>query len=442
MAVLGLAGVGSAGVGAVELGELSVASKSGERFDGRIALVGAEGVPRRNIAVTLGSEADFGTIGLERRDYLESLRFRVEPPHVLISSGAPIPDAYLSFLVRLTWPEGTSLRAYSAVLNAPGAAAAVPPAPVSAKPPGPSTSAPARRTVTVRPQDTLWSIAAANLPDGMNVQQHMLAILEQNPDAFVAGNINGLVAGATLRLPNGTAPDSLSLQEAFNEAERQNESWGADGSGQLTIIDLAEEGQATGAAGQPLVREPRKPGPAAEPPSATESPPAEDAVADPPPPPLANLLQEARRQVREQARQMAQRDDEIARLNSELAALQARRDQERQEWMETLARWRIAALAGLLLCAALIAVGLVAWRRRRGASSADSPAAPDYEFGAPIRDGQVKLNLAKAHIDLGDRANARELLEEVVAGGTDEERNEAQALLEQLAEGPSQPVQS
>ena len=415
---------------AVDLGELVVASRAGERLDGRIALVGAEGLRRHDINVALGSKEDFGNLGLERFAYLDTLRFQVEPPHVRVSSSAPIPDAYLNFLVRLTWPDGALLREYAVLLDAPGPAPVRPQAPISVDKPEQSSSAPSERTVTVRSKDTLWSIAAANLPDGINVQQQMLAIVRENPHAFVAENINGLVAGATLRLPDGAATASLSPQEAIDEAGRQNDAWGGGGGGQLRIIDSAEDSLATEAVTEPPARE-----------TVVEPPPDTIAVAAPPPePPLADLLQEARRQVREQARQLQRRDGEIARLSSELAALQASRKQERQDWMEALGRWRIAALAGLVPTAGLIAIGLVALRRRQTARRADSSDAPDYDFGAPIGDGQVKLNLAKAYIDLDDRASAREVLEEVVAGGTDKERSEARTLLERLAEPPSQPA--
>ena len=417
---------------AVDLGELAVASRAGERLDGRIALVGAEGLRRRDITVTLGSKEDFGNLGLERFAYLDTLRFQVEPPHVRVSSSAPIPDAYLNFLVRLTWPDGALLREYAVLLDAPGPAPVRPQAPISVDKPEQSSSAPSERTVTVQSKDTLWSIAAANLPDGINVQQQMLAIVRENPHAFVAENINGLVAGAILRLPDGAATASLSPQEAIDEAGRQNDAWGVGGGGQLRIIDPAEDSPAT-----EVVME--RPTPVPE--TVVEPPPDTKAVADPPPePPLADLLQEARRQVREQARQLQRRDGEIAHLSSELAALQASRKQERQDWMEALGRWRIAALAGLVPTAGLIAIGLVALRRRQTARRADSSDAPDYDFGAPIGDGQVKLNLAKAYIDLDDRASAREVLEEVVAGGTDKERSEARTLLERLAEPPSQPA--
>ncbi len=450
---------------AASLGDdLVVASKADEPFEGRIALVGAQGLQPHDIAVTLGSREDFGNLGLERFAYLESLRFAVEPPHVLVSSDAPIADAYLNFLVRLTWPDGTSLREYAVLLAAPGSASIKPQAPIAASRPKQPPAVPAERTVavqpsaaltersvTVHPKDTLWSIAAARLPDGISVQQQMLAMLRENPHAFVANNINGLVAGAVLRLPSGAASARLSPKEAIDEAGRQNDAWGAGG-GQLRIIDPGEDDSLTGAV--------------SESPTTQTNEPLQDATAvaiPPPAPPLADLLREARRQVREQASQLQRRDGEIARLSSELAALQAARAQERQDWAAALERWRLAALAGLLPTAALIAVGLLALRRRRGARRADAtdrgsdkrsalnadaakPAdaadAPDYDFGAPIEDARVKLNLAQAHIDRGDRDSARELLEEVVGRGGDDERNEAQALLKQLAEGPSPPDRS
>ncbi|MCY4214546.1 MAG: hypothetical protein OXF68_13090 [Gammaproteobacteria bacterium] len=456
----------SANGNAASLGDLVVVSRAGERLDGRIALVGAQGLQPYDIAVILGSEEDFGNLGLERFAYLETLRFAVEPPHVLVSSDAPIADAYLNFLVRLTWPDGTLLREYAVLLAAPGPAPVKPQAPVADSRPRQPPAVPAERTVTgqpsavlaersvtVQPRETLWSIAAARLPEGISVQQQMLTILRANPHAFVANNINGLVAGAVLRLPNDVNAVGLSPQEAINETGRQNDAWGAVGGGQLRIIDPAEQGPATEAVTER---------PTAE--AAAESPPQAVAVGVPPPePPLADLLREARRQAREQAGQLRRRDAEIARLSNELAALQAARAQERRNWMEELGRWRIAALAGLLPTAALIAVGLVALRRRRGARRADAPGrgsgkqaalsadaakpadaadAPDYDFGAPIEDARVKLNLAQAHIDRGDRDSARELLEEVVGRGRDDERNEAQALLKQLAEGPSPPDRS
>ena len=44
----------------------------------------------------------------------------------------------------------------------------------------------------------------------------------------------------------------------------------------------------------------------------------------------------------------------------------------------------------------------------------------------------TKLDLAKAYIDMGDAEGARSTLEEVLAEGNEEQKKEAQALLDQI----------
>jgi pilus assembly protein FimV len=44
----------------------------------------------------------------------------------------------------------------------------------------------------------------------------------------------------------------------------------------------------------------------------------------------------------------------------------------------------------------------------------------------------TKLDLARAYIDMGDALSARDILDEVVAGGREEQKLEAQALLRTL----------
>ena len=119
------------------------------------------------------------------------------------------------------------------------------------------------RELLVMPGDTLWSIAEANLPpDEVSVQRYVLAILRENPHAFADGNINGLLAGAKLRLPAGRPASAASPDEPF-EADRQNAAWlgGAEthdegnkppefqGTGNL-VLSVREN--ATGAIGGPM----------------------------------------------------------------------------------------------------------------------------------------------------------------------------------------------
>jgi pilus assembly protein FimV len=66
-----------------------------------------------------------------------------------------------------------------------------------------------------------------------------------------------------------------------------------------------------------------------------------------------------------------------------------------------------------------------------------------YNVAAPVessdeikndnwQDVATKLDLAKAYHEMGDASGAREILEEVVREGDAEQRESAQALLEQL----------
>ena len=258
------------------------------------------------------------------------------------------------------------------------------------------------REITVRPQDTLWSIAAAALPpDHANVQQYMMAILHENPHAFANGNINGLIAGSRLRLPRLEAetPPAEAVQEAVGRSSTRR-----GGDDELKIPGRKEQWTASDAAVAP-------------------SP-----VAD--------------RDIR-----LRQRDDEIAQLTEDLAALRTTLRAERREREQQLARWRMAAAIGVALAATVLLAVVLAMRRRRHAQTFSAGrAAPrpspepsqqdDHHFGGPIGDHRVQLNLAQANMELGKLEVAREILEEVRAAGGASERREAEALLARI--GPAQ----
>ena len=67
------------------------------------------------------------------------------------------------------------------------------------KPTAPAVSA---RQVTVRPGDTASKIAGTHKPDGVSLDQMLVALLRSNPDAFLGNNVNRLKSGAVLDLPS------------------------------------------------------------------------------------------------------------------------------------------------------------------------------------------------------------------------------------------------
>lgn len=64
----------------------------------------------------------------------------------------------------------------------------------------------------------------------------------------------------------------------------------------------------------------------------------------------------------------------------------------------------------------------------------EAPAAnvPDNDFMADADEAATKLDLARAYIDMGDRAGARDILDEVVQEGNAEQQEEAKALLKKV----------
>ncbi|MBT5922136.1 MAG: hypothetical protein HOH29_00245 [Cellvibrionales bacterium] len=248
---------------ALGLGDIKVSSAVNERLDAEIPLVNAEGLDASQILVSLASKADFARAEVDRDYFLSSLEFTVERGE----SGTPIlrlqtPDVvlepYLNFLVELRWPKGRLLREYTVLLDLPNysaapariispAAASVPPDREKTKPfvrsfvpaskaPSAAPSSSSRSTndkadsqaesaITVRANETLWSIAKRVREEGASINQTMLALQDINPNAFINNNINLLKKGAVLRLPLGMSANRVNEQAAQQSIAEQQSDW-------------------------------------------------------------------------------------------------------------------------------------------------------------------------------------------------------------------------
>ena len=72
--------------------------------------------------------------------------------------------------------------------------------------------------------DTLWEIAANHKPaSDLTVQQVMIAIQRENPEAFIGGNINRLKAGMILSMPTAQQVYDITQSAATSEVGRQNQ---------------------------------------------------------------------------------------------------------------------------------------------------------------------------------------------------------------------------
>src|SRR5690606_4383031 len=97
------------------------------------------------------------------------------------------------------------------------------------------------------PSDTLWTIAQQMRPDNsVSMQQVMLAIQEQNPDAFIGGNINRRKRGQVLRAPTLDRIRSRSQAEAARVVARQNQEFQAP-----RTVDATRTAETAAPASQP-----------------------------------------------------------------------------------------------------------------------------------------------------------------------------------------------
>ena len=107
-----------------------------------------------------------------------------------------------------------------------------PPAAVrAAKPAKPEKPAPddssSSEQVIVKKGDTANKIAARNKPADVSLDQMLVALLKQNPNAFIGGNVNTIKSGAVLDIPKSETLSALSTTEAHKIIVAQSKDFNA-----------------------------------------------------------------------------------------------------------------------------------------------------------------------------------------------------------------------
>ena len=230
---------------ALVLGPIEARSALYEPLDAWIPVQDARRSDLEGLNVVLGSPAQFELAGVARLPHLNLLEFMVVKggeggDYIHVRTDEPIIEPSLTFLVDVDWPRGRTVRGYrlhlaTAVGRAADAGASRRAVPQTQTQSEPETETGASRTPPassgtdygpIRESETLWSIASRLRPDtSVSVQRMMLAILEANPSAFVVMNVNGLHAGATLRIPGRDEIGPDNLPAAIAEVERQHSAW-------------------------------------------------------------------------------------------------------------------------------------------------------------------------------------------------------------------------
>ncbi|HVC28052.1 MAG TPA: FimV/HubP family polar landmark protein [Gammaproteobacteria bacterium] len=269
---------------ALGLGEIKLNSALNQPLNADIPIVGAAADEIGSLHIKIASAEQFKQAGLPLADVLSQLRFEiVQGPNgtasVHITSREPMREPFLDFLADATWDNGELIREYTVFLNppnfetttqaAPAAATAVAQpataapvgttaAPASAVTPTPA-STPAVTPVPMAPKpaaqptatsavitpavsagnsslggnygpihrgETLSQIALNMRPQGVTLNQMMIAIYRANPEVFMH-NINLMKAGYVLRVPTLDDIQAVKVSEANSEVRTQIADWRA-----------------------------------------------------------------------------------------------------------------------------------------------------------------------------------------------------------------------
>ncbi len=270
---------------AAGLGKLTVTSALGQPLRAEAVVLADQKEDVASFVAKLASQEAYRDAKLERASVLSSLKFSVERKpggqvYLKISSTAPVNDPFLDMLIELNWSSGRLLREYSVLLDPPGfgegqsvSPVAVPlvraipaeapiakakssdmsedtvPADKQVAATKSSKTTPAERTFpkqkaakaedsnvtqtashqeaenyAVKKGDTLSTIAGNLKPEGVNLDQMLVGLYQNNKQAF-AGNMNRLKTGQILRVPEADKLAAIDKNEAAKEVKVHSADW-------------------------------------------------------------------------------------------------------------------------------------------------------------------------------------------------------------------------
>ena len=233
---------------AAGLGKLTVTSSLGQPLRAEIEIVALQSGEEDSLTVKLASPDAFSQAGIELSPALIGMQFSLDTkgarPVIRVSTSQPVNEPFLDLLVELQWATGRLVREYTFLLDppeyktqapaptpapAPSAQAAPSAAPAPAAP-APSAQPPSGLVTTppgttgakqqeVKKGDTLGAIARDNLPEGVTLNQMLIALYRANEDAFIKGNINLVRAGRILNIPDRDAVAAIAAAEANKQVK-------------------------------------------------------------------------------------------------------------------------------------------------------------------------------------------------------------------------------
>jgi len=231
------------------IGDIKLHSALNQKLDAEIALLVSAGDKVSDIKVKLASPDKFDEAGVPWSYFLSKIKFKAVTRAdgstvVKLSSNEALREPFLDFLLEVTWASGNLYREFTVLVDPPVSykKATIP---VIQKPQQSATPTYANQPVKIinrdvdiasrvsvgeygptEKTDSLWKIAnKTNVYDDVSIEQMMMSIYEANPRAFYKKNVNALMAGQTLKIPEKDVILKLSKKQALAAFKQQDNVW-------------------------------------------------------------------------------------------------------------------------------------------------------------------------------------------------------------------------
>ena len=264
---------------ALGLGRLNVQSALGEALRAEIDITSLSPEEDSSLRVRIAPADSYRASGVEYNAVLPSTTVTVARrpdgrPYLRVQSDRAVQEPFVDVILELTWSSGRLVREYTLLLDppqsrvAPPVMAQAPAAPQISAAPQPSTpaqTAPSAGAVAVAPQvapaprpaapaargtvqraspvapasapsgegeykvkegDTLFRIAKGNQRANVSLDQMLVALFRNNPNAFIGDNMNRLKAGAVLNVPSSEQANAVTTADAKETIRAQSADFG------------------------------------------------------------------------------------------------------------------------------------------------------------------------------------------------------------------------
>jgi FimV-like protein len=172
-----------------------------------------------DLEATLADEQSYKAHGINMNTGLEDAKVELltrpdNSKYLKLKGTHPVSDPYVEVLINLKWASGSIIRDFGLLLGTESTNAeeknVLPP--TLAEP----------KTIKVKAGDTAGRIALQNMDKSqLSLDQMLLALLNNNPDAFIQKNVNLVKAGAELKIPSTDEAAALDRGKAHQGVQLQ-----------------------------------------------------------------------------------------------------------------------------------------------------------------------------------------------------------------------------